>query len=487
MAADRLSLALPVPRPTEVTVGTTIRGAAIGLALSVGTGCASTSAERDLGRVRELSAVPLPSPAATLAHDLSSVAEMRTLLREPLTADAAVRIALLENRELRAAMQEVAASRGRAAQEGLLPNPAFQFDLRRSLSGDLPLQQDYFVEYQLTRALLAPARSRAAEAEVAAERFRAAAAAVALGARVRFAFYRYVAARQRLAVANRTLDALAAARDAARALRAAGNVPALDVALHEAEYEGERARAAEIELEALELREELNGLMGLHGELAAWTSVPELPEAEEAPEAADGLEAEAIEASLQLGETRHRLEALARRTGLARLEGWLPDVSVDAHVEEDEDRWEVGGGARLTLPLFDRQQGSLAASEAEFDGLLERYHATAVEIRAAARLAHRRLRSASLRALQYQRVIVPARARVVELTLQQYNAMQLGIFDVLRAQREKLDAELAQVAALRDYWTARAAVNALRAGLRFDPAGARGPAESAESPPGGEP
>ena len=48
----------------------------------------------------------------------------------------------------------------------------------------------------------------------------------------------------------------------------------------------------------------------------------------------------------------------------------------------------------------------------------------------------------------------------------QYNAMQIGVFQLLQARREQLDAELAYIEALREFWTAKAAVDALLAGRR---------------------
>jgi outer membrane protein TolC len=54
----------------------------------------------------------------------------------------------------------------------------------------------------------------------------------------------------------------------------------------------------------------------------------------------------------------------------------------------------------------------------------------------------------------------------LEQTLLQYNAMQIGIFQLLQARREQLDAELAEVETRREYWTARAAFEVLLAGRR---------------------
>jgi outer membrane protein, heavy metal efflux system len=438
-------------------------------------------------RLEDLARGPLPLPPPVGSLEADAAREVRELLAEPLTPDSAVRIAMLQNRELRAVLLEIDAARGRAAQAGTLPDPAFRFSLRRPVDGDGALQKDFALEYALTRALLAPRQSAPGQAEVEAERLRAASAALELGVRVRIAFHSWQAAWLRLAATNRMLDALAAGRDAARALFEAGNLRELDLVVHEAAYESARATAAEVELDLLERREALHRLLGLHGGASAWTARTELPAPEE-PELVADAEAEAVRSSLQLAEMRQRLEALARRTGLARLRGRIPEVRIAALAEQDDGRWEVGGGATFTIPLFERQRGALAAYEAEFDALLERYEGAAVAIRSAAREARHRLESTYRRARHHLEVVVLARRRVVDHALRQVNAMELDVFELLRFRRELLEADLAAADALRDYWIARAGWDALVSGAL--PTGSPEPAARGgllSSPGGGGP
>jgi hypothetical protein len=83
------------------------------------------------------------------------------------------------------------------------------------------------------------------------------------------------------------------------------------------------------------------------------------------------------------------------------------------------------------------------------------------------------VRSAHQRARQYQNVIVPAQNKVMEHTLLQYNAMQLGVFQLLDARRAQLEVALDYADTLREYWSAAAELDALLAGRVV------GPAESA--------
>ncbi|HEX5751020.1 MAG TPA: TolC family protein [Archangium sp.] len=430
-------------------------------------GCATPYHAADLARVRELTRAPLPSAVnVPLPQAPRTEEEVAPLLAQPLTAESAVQVAFLNNRALRGAMRDMGVARGELIQAGLLPNPEVEFDLRATMEPGAPLQQDYFIGFDLTHALLTPLRTAVAGAGMEAARYRAAAAVVQLAYDVRSAFYALQAARQRLEASTRALEAFAAGREAARALYEAGNVPELTLASQEAAYESARATTAELELAVLEQRERLHRLLGLHGEQTRWTVASGLPEAPEAAAPPEQLERRAVEASLELGEMRARLDGLSRRTALERTAGWVPEVQVDVHAERDGDTWEVGGGASLSLPLFDRRQGTVASVEAQFDALSERYEAAATGIRSAAREARNRLQMAQARARQYGGVIVPARRRVMQQVQLQFNAMQVGIFQLLQARREQLDAELAHASALQDYWTARAAVDALLGGQR---------------------
>ncbi len=460
---------------------------AAGLALLSVAGCAAPSSTADIARIRELSGVELPTGATSDAVDPEPAADARALgqaPRRPLTADAAVRLALANNRALRAALKEVGVARGHLEQAGALPNPEIEVEVTPRQEGLDHTRVELAVEIDLTSALLSPLRARAARSDHEAARYRAAGAVVELGYQVRAAFHAAQAAEQRLGLANRALDAFAAARDAARALFAAGNVPELDVATQEAGYEEARITAAQLELELLTRRERLHRLLGLAGAATTWTIAGAIPEAPEALATPPRAETQALRASLELAELRSRIEAAAGRAGALRAEGWVPDMSVGVHGERelgargevDDSPWVLGAGLRLSLPVFDRRSGAQAAQTAEFDSLLERYHGRAVDVRSAVREARNRLLSTHARARHYERVLLPARRRVVEQTLLQYNAMQVGVFQLLSARRAQLDAELAAVEALREHWTAKAAFDALLAGRRVEAAGAEAPA-----------
>ncbi len=441
--------------------------------LTLLSGCASSSISSDMSRVRDLTSSPAVAHVEDADVDPATSEEIERTLKKPLDADGAVRIALANNRELRATLRELGVPRGRWIQAGLLPNPRAELEV-------LPEKNSLFelrLEYDITHALLAPLRGNAAEPALDAARHRAAAAVVALGYHVRVAFYRLQSTEERLALAQRALDAFAASRDAARALSSAGNLRELDLASQEVAYERARIAVAELELAASKDREALSRLLGLHGEALGFEVRGTLPTVPVEAEVLDDVETRALRASHELRETKSRLEGLSRQTGVSRASGWLPDIAVDVHAltkdpdappGSEDDEWRFGAGVSATLPIFDRNQGTTTALEAEFDALRERYYGQAIDVRSAAREARNRIASARARATQYQDVIAPAQAKVTEQTLLQYNAMQIGVFQLLEARREGLAAQMARVDTLREYWSARAELGALLAGARVE-------------------
>jgi cobalt-zinc-cadmium efflux system outer membrane protein len=445
-----------------------------GLSLAVLTGCATSSIRGDVARVRELSHVKALPRLAEARVETQPAEDTQQLLEKPIDANAAVRVALLNNRTLRARLRELGVERGELMQAGLLANPSLEAELMPERDTRVELR----AEYDIMSFVLMPMHKRAAQHDLDSARLDAAGDVVELGYQVRTAFYALQATDQAYRMAQRALDALAAGRDAAQALLEAGNVAQLDASSQIAAFERARITVAQLELEVAQRKEAVQRLLGLHGELTQWSIATELEPAPEEPGLSEDLEARALKSNLDLASTKQRLEAIARRTGIARTEGWLPRIDVDVHSlignPEDSNRERVrwGGGVGIDVPLFDRQQGTLRAREAEFDSWLERYQGMAIDIRSAARETSARLRSAHQRARQYQNVIVPAQNTVMEHTLLQYNAMQLGVFQLLEARRAQLDVALDYADTLREYWSAAAELDALLAGRVVGPADA---------------
>lgn len=442
-------------------------------------GCASRSAlPSDIETMRALTGVAVADAPDASDADLTAAAPGGAALPAPLDAEAAVRIALRNNRALRARLHELGIARGRRTQAGAIANPTLEFEVLPERDSDYELR----VEYEVSSLLLAPLRAGVADAELEAERHRVAAAVVQLGYAVRSAIYALQAAERRRDLTREALAIIAASRDAAETLHAAGNLPPVSVAAEIAAHEEAHVALERLELEVADRREDLQRLLGLHGRDTAWRIDPRLPAVPRALPDLDAAERRAIEHSHDLAALKGGLEAASRRTRLSRTEGWLPDVSVDVHALQGtpEDAtgpdWRFGGGVSISVPLFDRRQGALQADEAAFDATLDRYQDLAIRIRSDVRSMRNRVFAAHRQVRRYEEIVLPAQRTLLEQTLLQYNAMQIGVFELLRARRQAVEAQLGHLDALRDYWTADAALHALLEGARVNVS------ESAASP-----
>jgi outer membrane protein TolC len=431
-------------------------------------GCATTPDTQGGAEIREVLGVRrpvfLPVESIEVASRAASGQDVAQLLASPLTAETAVRLAVLNNRGLRASLHELGIARGNLLQASILPNPEVHLELSKPTSGDEPLQSEIGLEYNLSELILLPLRRSAAEAEREAERVRVASEVLDLAYRARLAFFDVQARQQQLELRQRAFQAAQASYGTAVELHRVGNLSELDLANQRNQVETVRVAVAEAENGLLDAREQLNITLGLHGQQTQWTVTTRLSEPEEETPSLERLEARAIEASLELAELRHRTEASAQRLKLARTEGFLPHISGGFHGERDERHWEVGASLELSLPVFDRKQGRRMPSASELAALKERYEEMATNVRASLRMARNRVESTAQRARHYREVLLPAREKALAETLLHYNAMQVGVFQLLQAQREVTDAASAYVDTLLEYRKARAALDQILAG-----------------------
>jgi cobalt-zinc-cadmium efflux system outer membrane protein len=431
-----------------------------GLLLSA---CVASSIRSDVSKVETLAhAQALPELPQGKVETTPS-RDTEELLAQPLDANSAVRVALLNNRELRARLRALGVERGRLMQAGLLENPALEAEVAPERESRVEVR----AEYDVMSFVIMPMRKTAAKHELEAARLDAAGDVVELGYQVRGAFYALCASEQRLATAQVSLDAFAASSDAARAMLAAGNITELDASTQISAFERARIVVAKLELEVAERREELQRRLGLHGGPTRWSLAGPLEPAPEEALPAGDLATKVHEANLDLQALERRVAALGKRAGIARTEGLLPRLDVDVHAligNPDPSlpsnlRW--GGGVGLDVPVFNRNQGTRRALLAELDQNLELYQGLAINLQSQLRETTARVLSAHKRARQYQQVIVPAQNQVMLHTQLQYNAMQLGVFQLLEARRAQLEVALDYAETLREFWSARAELAAL--------------------------
>jgi cobalt-zinc-cadmium efflux system outer membrane protein len=391
----------------------------------------------------------------------TSSKEAESILSAPLTADSAVRLALLENKDLQASFEDLGMARGDLLRALRLPNPSAAGGLLYEENGGSP-NVELTLSQDLSELILLPLRSGAAHAEFASVKLEVAGRAMDLMLEVRKAFYNYLADQQILELRNTVMAALKASASAAEEIHRAGNMTDLDLANQKVLYEEARVSFSSAATALATARERLNALLGVWGEKANWQAKERLGDPDEVP--AQNVEGRAVERSIELAAIRQRFTAAAKRANLARAQGLLPELKAGVAFERESGEWSYGPIAEIEIPIFYQGQGEVARAEAQMRREQALLAAMAVGIRAALRAVQTRANTARERALYLKNVLLPLRQRILEDTQLQFNAMNTSVFQLLIARRDQIETGRAYVEAQREYWLAAADLEQLLAG-----------------------
>jgi cobalt-zinc-cadmium efflux system outer membrane protein len=389
--------------------------------------------------------------------------EVRALLHDTLSVDGAIQVALLNNRDLQALYAELGVAQADLVQAGLLRNPVFDGTLLFPLEGG-PAKLELSAALEFLDIFYLPLRKRVAAARFEEAKLQVTGAVLDFAATVQAAFYRHQADEQMLELLQTIVQALAIALEVAQRLHAAGNITDLDLARERALVEAEKVQLRAAESAVRQSREQLNALLGLWGQETAWHIDRRLPDIPAQPLQFEELEAQALRQSLDLTSARQRMIVAGEQFGVGRATALLSEASLGAEGEREDGKWKVGPVVEFPIPLFDQGQARTGRAVAELRRTQQEYYALGVRVRSTVRTVHERVQGAQDRALYYRDIVLPLRERIVNETQLQYNAMQLGVFDLLRAREQQIQAAIAYIETLLDYWVAHTDLGHLLSG-----------------------
>lgn len=386
--------------------------------------------------------------------DAQVAQKVLSLLDAQLTADAAVQVALLNNRGLQATYAELGVAQADLVQAGLLKNPILDAGVFFPVAGG-PVDLELKVAMGFLDVVYIPLRKRVAAARFEDAKLQVTGTVLDFAATVRAAHYRHQANEQMHELRQIIAQGLATSLDVARRLHEAGNITDLDLARDRALSEEAKLQLGSSELAVRQSRERLNTLMGLWGDATTWAITKRLPGIPKDPIPVDELERQALRQSINLASARQRMIVAGEQAGFTRATALVPEFDLGTLAERDEGEWEVGPTFEFPLPLFDQGQARRGRAGAELRRAQQAYYAMAVRIRSTVRAVRDRLRGTRSRTLYYRDILLPLRERIVNEAQLQYNAMQLGAFELLRAREQQIQAGVGYIQALRDYWLVR--------------------------------
>ena len=398
----------------------------------------------------------------------SSESDFRNCIEEvldgELTADLAVYVALLNNRQLQATYENLGIAKAQLVQAGLLKNPIFTLSYRFSTKSTITDLIDIGLFQNFLEALMIPLKKRMATSELEATKALVTTQILDVIAQTKIAFFAFQALEQVWSLKKQVLLGADSSYDAARRLFKAGNIKDLELTAKRAYYEQTKVELASLEVAVLEARERLNVLMGLWGSQINWKASVCLPVTLENESDWGDVESCAIANSFDLAIVRRQIYATAAGWGIDTTRIVFPQMGIGPSSERDDGVWFVGPVIALGIPLFDFGQAASAAAQAEILLQWNEYTALAIEIRSAARVARVRMLNAHRQSQYYQKILVPLAEQQTSLTLLQHNAMQLGVFQLLATKLQELERKIQAVENLRDYWVARTELELLLKG-----------------------
>ena len=387
--------------------------------------------------------------------DKQAAEKLGSLLKDNLTADDAVQIALLNNRELQGVYSDLGVAQADLVQAGLLSNPIFDASIKWPTSGGGQPDLELAAVMNFLDIFYLPLRKRVATARFEETKTRVSGMVLDFAVRVRTAFYVHQANEQMLELRQTVVQALTASFDLTRRLHDAGNITDLDFARERALLETGKLSLRSAEIALRQSREELNILMGLWGKQTEWQTDQRLPGILEQAIQTEDIERVALDRSVDLLQARQRLLAAGEQLGLNRATALMAESHIGGLGERNDGAWEAGPVLEFPIPLFDQGQARTGRAAAELRRAQQNYYSIAVKIRATARALRDHAQGARDRALYYRDIMLPLHERIVNETQLQYNAMQLGPIQLLRAREQQIETGAAYVEALRDYWLVR--------------------------------
>lgn len=399
-----------------------------------------------------------------------------------MTLDEAITRALAQEPTLRATRTDVDAARGMQRQAGLHPNPSVSFMQQQEPGGT---DNQSRVEMQWPLDLFRKAgRVAVADRELEATERRVADHERTLAADVRVKYGEVVAGVRDLAVSDDIVATTARQYDLLRARVEQGGTPPLERNMVDVQLRRLQAdrllQAGRVEGEIAELKRLLGlpatALFQLHDTLEQLVERDTAAPARTEPNAVDNRS--------DVQEAEARVRVADAQIDRARREGRFDLSLVGSYMRMDTTFPQLGfspqggltpvhglfhyvsAGAALTVPLRNRNEGAVAAAEAERTGATARL--TAAQLTAQAEIAASTARDERARAAVavYRQGARELARQNLDVVTQTYELGRATVFDVVAEQRQYLELERAYTNALREAYDARTALRRARGEVR---------------------
>ena len=351
---------------------------------------------------------------------------------QPLTEEQLVLLALWNNPLFQELLVELQLTRADLIQAGLLPNPEIVYIFS---APDKPFK--YLVDFPLETLWLRPVRIRAAERENARAAERLTQTALDLIRDTRQAYADLLLAKERVAVADQSLELRSnIAKFAEKRLKAgdASEQESVTAKIDALQAKQDRTRVGFDVPLAEERVKNLTGLAAFVGKLPV---VPQTALVAAEPDS-DALVDEAVRTRPDAVAAQVATEAAAERLRIAKL-GWVRVLGILDATSGRKTGHEFGPALRITLPIFNRNQGLIARAEAELEQMSRRRQSVCNQIVLDVRLAHTRYKQSTAELDVLRKTIRPEVDASIRRTQKAYEDGNVPLLIALEANRQLID------------------------------------------------
>ena len=361
--------------------------------------------------------------------------------RSPLKIEQALAMALRNNREIRAEVEQIAVSRADLVQAGLLPNPVVGLTLRFPFD---PVSGGSFIGAQVVQSFTAlwlrDGKIKAADARLNQTVLDISDKALRLVAEVKSTHARIAFGQLALALSDENLATIQRSIDSLESRVRGGEGTPLDVNRARQQQAKAQAERAVVLRDLAKERRRMLELIGFASEGAEWTA--EADTATLAVPAIDESAAISLAGSQRLDVAAARSIVEAQRADLSVEEkSRLKDFGLGADFERDVDgKKTIGPVIEVGIPIFDTNAAQIAKAGSLARAALANYEAAMQRAIREARVAWVDLDSASRLAEQYRATVLAISERNLTLAEAALKSGQADVTVLLDAQRELIDA-----------------------------------------------
>lgn len=386
--------------------------------------------------------------------------------KKTISADTAIQVALLNNRGLQARYAELGVTSADVWQSIMQPNPVVSIGFlginAEGLGGYRAIES--IIAFNLLSAFTQPDETVLAELRFSQAQLQAVEETLRVAVETRRAWVEAVAGFEAAGLIRDAQSTADAGSELAARLGDTGFLNKSEQAREHAffaELSGQRAKAR---LDAQLAKEALTRQLGLWGTDVDYYVPNVLPRLPGHIHRRSGIEAEALRSRVDLSIAKLELQAQAQARGLANATRFVSDLELIAGFESER---ELEDGERETettpqlelefaIPIFDSGKARLKRAEAQYMIAAHQLAERAVNVRSEARSAFASYVGSYQIARHYRDAVLPLRRTIEQESLLSYNAMITSTFELLADTRERLNSNLTEAGARRDFWQAEA-------------------------------